>query len=159
MRGDKCQVLCFRPFITNLPWRLSFCPPLHTAELAAVGKPGGDSHLEISVIPLCWDIFCIHVSTAMVPEPGKDLRLFCQCTGGHITANVKWHRREGMIGINCWAFRYSSFRRFFTFFKKTTYTHTARISSPLPLCVAKTGSNHLNEEFTPLLPTGIGERF
>jgi hypothetical protein len=25
--------------------------------------------------------------------------------------------------------------------------------------VAKTGSNNLNEEFTPLLPTGIGERF
>jgi hypothetical protein len=38
-------------------------------------------------------------------------------------------------------------------------THTARIPSPLPLCVAKTGSNHLNEEFTLLLPTGIGERF
>ncbi len=30
---------------------------------------------------------------------------------------------------------------------------------PLPLRVAKTGRNHLNEEFTPLLPTGIGERF
>jgi hypothetical protein len=39
------------------------------------------------------------------------------------------------------------------------YNHTARIRSPLPLCVAKTGSNHLNEEFTSLLPTGIGERF
>jgi hypothetical protein len=37
--------------------------------------------------------------------------------------------------------------------------HTARIPSPLPLCVAKTGSNDLNEKFTPLLPTGIGERF
>jgi hypothetical protein len=37
--------------------------------------------------------------------------------------------------------------------------HTARIPSPLPLHVAKTGRNHLNEEFTPLLPTGIGERF
>ena len=37
--------------------------------------------------------------------------------------------------------------------------HTARIRSPLPLCVAKTGSNHLNEEFTSPLPTGIGERF
>jgi hypothetical protein len=35
----------------------------------------------------------------------------------------------------------------------------ARIPSPLPLRVAKTGRNHLNEEFTPLLPTGIGERF
>jgi hypothetical protein len=30
---------------------------------------------------------------------------------------------------------------------------------PLPVRVAKTGRNHLNEEFTPLLPTGIGERF
>ncbi len=38
-------------------------------------------------------------------------------------------------------------------------SHTARIPSPLPLHVAKTGRNHLNEEFTPLLPTGIGERF
>ncbi len=37
--------------------------------------------------------------------------------------------------------------------------HTARIPSPLPLHVAKTGRNHLNEKFTPLLPTGIGERF
>jgi hypothetical protein len=40
--------------------------------------------------------------------------------------------------------------------------HRARIISPLPLRVAKTGRNHLNEEFTPLLrvlPTGIGERF
>jgi hypothetical protein len=37
--------------------------------------------------------------------------------------------------------------------------HTARIPSPFPLRVAKTGRNHLNEEFTPLLPTGIGERF
>jgi hypothetical protein len=30
---------------------------------------------------------------------------------------------------------------------------------PLPLREVKTGRNHLNEEFTPLLPTGIGERF
>jgi hypothetical protein len=30
---------------------------------------------------------------------------------------------------------------------------------PLPLLVAKTGRNHLNEEFISLLPTGIGERF
>ncbi len=37
--------------------------------------------------------------------------------------------------------------------------HTARIPSPLPLHVAKRGRNHLNEKFTPLLPTGIGERF
>ncbi len=39
------------------------------------------------------------------------------------------------------------------------HTHRARIISPLPLRVAKTGRNHLNEEFTPLLPTVIGERF
>jgi hypothetical protein len=37
--------------------------------------------------------------------------------------------------------------------------HRARIISPLHLRVAKTGRNHLNEEFTPLLPTGIGKRF
>jgi hypothetical protein len=37
--------------------------------------------------------------------------------------------------------------------------HRARIISPLPLRVAKTGRNHLNEEFSPLPPTGIGERF
>jgi hypothetical protein len=37
--------------------------------------------------------------------------------------------------------------------------HTARIPSPLPIRVAKTGRNHLNEESTPLLPTGIRERF
>jgi hypothetical protein len=29
----------------------------------------------------------------------------------------------------------------------------------LPLRIAKTGRNYLNEEFTPILPTGIGERF
>jgi hypothetical protein len=40
-----------------------------------------------------------------------------------------------------------------------TKSHRARIISPLPLRVAKTGRNHLKEEFTPLLPTGIGERF
>ncbi len=28
-----------------------------------------------------------------------------------------------------------------------------------PICVAKKGENHLNEEITPLLPTGIGERY
>jgi hypothetical protein len=39
------------------------------------------------------------------------------------------------------------------------HNHTARIPSPLPLHVAKTGRNNLNEKFTPLLPTGIGERF
>jgi hypothetical protein len=31
--------------------------------------------------------------------------------------------------------------------------------SPLTLCVAKAGRNNLNEEFTRLLPTGIGERY
>ncbi len=29
---------------------------------------------------------------------------------------------------------------------------------PLPIHVEKAGRNHLNEEITPLLPTGIGER-
>ncbi len=37
--------------------------------------------------------------------------------------------------------------------------HRAPTHSPLPLRVAKTGKNNLNEEDTPLLPTGIGERF
>jgi hypothetical protein len=37
--------------------------------------------------------------------------------------------------------------------------HRAPTHSPLPLRVAKTGKNHLNEEITPLLPTGKGERF
>jgi hypothetical protein len=32
------------------------------------------------------------------------------------------------------------------------------LSLPPPLRVVKTGKNHLNEEITPLLPTGIGER-
>ncbi len=30
---------------------------------------------------------------------------------------------------------------------------------PLPLRVAKAGRNHLNEEITPLLPTGIGQQY
>jgi hypothetical protein len=30
---------------------------------------------------------------------------------------------------------------------------------PPPLHVATAGKNHLNEEITPLLPTGIGERY
>jgi hypothetical protein len=30
---------------------------------------------------------------------------------------------------------------------------------PLPLHVVKAGRNHLNEEITPLLPNGIGERY
>jgi hypothetical protein len=37
--------------------------------------------------------------------------------------------------------------------------HRALTPYPLPLRVAKTGRNHLNEEITPLLPTGIDERF
>jgi hypothetical protein len=46
-----------------------------------------------------------------------------------------------------------------TLYKMVAGGHRARIISPFPLRVAKTGRNHLNEEFTPLLPTGIGERF
>jgi hypothetical protein len=36
-----------------------------------------------------------------------------------------------------------------------------RVPSPyrLPQCVAKTGKNHSNKEITPLLPTGIVDRF
>jgi hypothetical protein len=37
--------------------------------------------------------------------------------------------------------------------------HRALTPFPLPLRIAKTGRNHLNEEITLLLPTGIGERF
>ncbi len=55
---------------------------------------GGDSHLEISVIPMLGDpLYSIHVSTGLVPEPGKDLWLICQCKGGHIKANEKLQRR------------------------------------------------------------------
>jgi hypothetical protein len=32
-------------------------------------------------------------------------------------------------------------------------------SLPLPLHVTKTSKNNVNEEITPLLPTGTGERF
>ncbi len=40
----------------------------------------------------------MHVSTALVPEPGKDLWLFYM--GGHIKATVKWQWKGGcMIGI------------------------------------------------------------
>jgi hypothetical protein len=38
-------------------------------------------------------------------------------------------------------------------------SHRAPTPSPPPLRVAKTGENHLNEEITPLIPTGIDERF
>ncbi len=37
--------------------------------------------------------------------------------------------------------------------------HRDLTPSPLPLRVAKAGINNLNEKITPLLPTGIGERF
>jgi hypothetical protein len=36
----------------------------------------------------------------------------------------------------------------------TGNNHRARIPSPLPLRVAKTGRNHLNKEFTPSFPLG-----
>jgi hypothetical protein len=36
--------------------------------------------------------------------------------------------------------------------------HRAPTQSPLPLCVAKTVKNHLNEEITPFLPAWIDER-
>ncbi len=36
------------------------------------------------------------------------------------------------------------------------YTQGPESSSPLPLSVAQTGRNNLNEEITPLLPTGVG---
>jgi hypothetical protein len=42
---------------------------------------------------------------------------------------------------------------------REAHSHRALTPSPSPLRVAKTGKNHLNEESTPLLPTGIGERF
>ncbi len=42
---------------------------------------------------------------------------------------------------------------------KEGLSHRAPTPSPLPLRVAKTGKNKLDEEITPLLPTGIGERF
>jgi hypothetical protein len=48
----------------------------------------------MSVIPVLGHSLysCIRVSTAMVPEPCKDLWL-CQCKGGgHIKAGVKWQR-------------------------------------------------------------------
>jgi hypothetical protein len=35
--------------------------------------------------------------------------------------------------------------------------HRMPTPSPLPLCVAKAGRNHFNEEITPTTPTGIGE--
>jgi hypothetical protein len=38
-------------------------------------------------------------------------------------------------------------------------TQRAPTTSPPPLRVAKIGKNHLNDEITLLLPTGIGKRF
>jgi hypothetical protein len=37
--------------------------------------------------------------------------------------------------------------------------HRVPTPSLLPLLVAKAGRIHLNEEITPLLPTGIGEQY
>ncbi len=37
--------------------------------------------------------------------------------------------------------------------------HRAPTPSPLPLCIGTAGKNHLNEEITLLLHTGIGKRF
>jgi hypothetical protein len=42
---------------------------------------------------------------------------------------------------------------------KVGFNHSTPTPYPLPLHVAKTGRNHLNEEITPILPTGIGARF
>jgi hypothetical protein len=42
---------------------------------------------------------------------------------------------------------------------ETGRVHRVPIASPLPLRVAKTGKNNLNEEITPLVHTGISERF
>ncbi len=67
--------------------------------------------------------------------------------------------RSFISGNIFFEFRYSAFPA--TSWPRVVLStaHRARIPSPLPLRVAKTGRNHLNEEFTPLLPTGIGERF
>jgi hypothetical protein len=47
------------------------------------------------------------------------------------------------------------FVKYFLFFSNTFLRvhHRAPTHSPLPLRVAKTCKNHLNEEITPLLPT------
>jgi hypothetical protein len=41
----------------------------------------------------------------------------------------------------------------------TVLYHRVPTPSPLPLRVAKAGTNRLNKEITPLLPTGIGEQY
>ncbi len=41
---------------------------------------------------------------------------------------------------------------------RSAWEHRAPTHSPLPLLVAKTDKNNLNEEITPLLARGIGER-
>jgi hypothetical protein len=43
--------------------------------------------------------------------------------------------------------------------KSDSITGCRPTPSPIPLRVAKAGRNILNEEITPLLPTGIGERY
>jgi hypothetical protein len=41
----------------------------------------------------------------------------------------------------------------------TRLGHRVPTSFPLSLRLAKAGRNHLNEEITPLLPTGIGVQY
>ncbi len=65
---------------------------------------------------------------------------------------------ESRIRIRNTAFWSSIFQKKENDFKEGL-SHRAPTPSPLPLRVAKTGRNHLNEEITPLLSTGIGERF
>ncbi len=48
---------------------------------------------------------------------------------------------------------------YFSIVREKGLTHRVPTPSHLPLCVAKAGRNHLNEDITPLLPTGIGERY
>ncbi len=45
------------------------------------------------------------------------------------------------------------------FLRRLGFAHRVLTLSPLPLRVAKAGRNHLDEEITPLLTTGIGERY
>jgi hypothetical protein len=43
------------------------------------------------------------------------------------------------------------------FLRRLGFAHRVLTLSPLSLRVAKAGRNYLNEEITPLLPTGVGE--
>jgi hypothetical protein len=43
--------------------------------------------------------------------------------------------------------------------RKLNYEHRVPIPPPTPLHVAVAEKNHLNEEITPLFPTGIAERY